>query len=105
MAANGKASRSFRSNGFGDAPGRWWPRAWTLSVSLVCPRRGPQLVAPGGQLLALGLGGQALSVIPSHGLVIVAMSDNRKGGNSRMAIPDAVVNAVLELDAVVSAES
>jgi CubicO group peptidase (beta-lactamase class C family) len=27
MAANGKASRSFRSNGFGDAPGRWWPRA------------------------------------------------------------------------------
>jgi hypothetical protein len=33
------------------------------------------------------------------------MSDNRKGGNYRMAIPDAVVNAVLELDMIVSLES
>jgi CubicO group peptidase (beta-lactamase class C family) len=72
----------------------WWVHGEDDSSSL-----------PAGSFSALGLGGQAHSVIPSHGLVIVAMSDNRKGGNYRMAIPDAVVNAVLELDMIVSLES
>ena len=39
-------------------------------------------------------------VIPSHGLVIVALCDNSKGGNAGMAIPDAVVSAILGLDSV-----
>ncbi|MGH3639109.1 MAG: serine hydrolase domain-containing protein, partial [Mycobacterium sp.] len=72
----------------------WWVRGENDSSSL-----------PAGSFSALGLGGQALSVIPSHGLVIVAMSDNGRGGISRMAIPDAVVKAALELDVVVSLES
>ena len=42
-------------------------------------------------------------VIPSHGLVIVALCDNSKGGNAGMAIPDAVVTAILRLDSVATA--
>jgi hypothetical protein len=55
---------------------------------------------PSGSFSALGIGGQVLSVIPSHGLVIVAMCDNSKGGNARMAIPDEVMSAILGLDSV-----
>jgi len=42
-------------------------------------------------------------VIPSHGLVIVALCDNSKGGNAGMAISDAVVTAILRLDSVATA--
>ena len=55
---------------------------------------------PQGSFSAVGIGGQVLSVIPSHGLVIVALCDNSKGGNAGMAIPDAVVNAIMGLDSV-----
>jgi CubicO group peptidase (beta-lactamase class C family) len=72
----------------------WWVRSDNESSSL-----------PEGSFCALGLGGQALSVIPSRELVIVAMCDTRKGGNPQMAIPDAVVDAILSLDAVASVES
>jgi len=51
----------------------------------------------------VGIGGQVLSLIPSHGLVIVALCDNSKGGNARMTIPDAVVNAIMGLDSVATA--
>jgi CubicO group peptidase (beta-lactamase class C family) len=53
---------------------------------------------PSGSFSALGLGGQILAVVPSHGLVIVALCDNKNGGNAQMAIPDAVVSAILNLD-------
>ena len=58
---------------------------------------------PQGSFSAVGIGGQVLSVIPSHGLVIVALCDNSKGGNAGMAIPGAVVSAIMGLDSVATA--
>jgi CubicO group peptidase (beta-lactamase class C family) len=58
---------------------------------------------PPGSFSAVGIGGQVLSVIPSHGLVIVAMCDNSKGGNAGMAIPEPVITAIMDLDAVANA--
>ena len=58
---------------------------------------------PQGSFSAVGIGGQVLSVIPSHGLVIVALYDNSRGGNAGMAIPDAVVSAIMGLDSVTTA--
>jgi hypothetical protein len=58
---------------------------------------------PQGSFSAVGIGGQVLSVIPSHGLVIVALCDNSRGGNAGMAIPDAVVSAIMGLDSVTTA--
>jgi CubicO group peptidase (beta-lactamase class C family) len=70
----------------------WWVRGENTSSAL-----------PPGSFSAVGIGGQVLSVIPSHGLVIVAMCDNSKGGNAGMAIPDAVMTAILALDKVANA--
>jgi CubicO group peptidase (beta-lactamase class C family) len=70
----------------------WWARGENSSSPL-----------PHGSFSAVGIGGQVLSVIPSHGLVIVALCDNSKGGNAAMAIPDAVVSAILGLDSVATA--
>jgi CubicO group peptidase (beta-lactamase class C family) len=70
----------------------WWVRSENTSSPL-----------PPGSFSAVGIGGQVLSVIPSHGLVIVALCDNSKGGNAGMAIPDAVMSAILRLDSVATA--
>ena len=70
----------------------WWVRGENTTSAL-----------PPGSFSAVGIGGQVLSVIPSHGLVIVAMCDNSKGGNAGMAIPDAVMTAILALDKVANA--
>lgn len=70
----------------------WWVCAESTSSPL-----------PPGSFSAVGIGGQVLSVIPTHGLVIVALCDNSKGGNVGMAIPDAVVSAILRLDSVATA--
>jgi CubicO group peptidase (beta-lactamase class C family) len=72
----------------------WWVRGDNTSSPL-----------PRGSFSALGLGGQILTVVPSHGLVLVALCDNNNGGNAQMAIPDAVVSAILSLDPVASAAS
>lgn len=50
---------------------------------------------PGGSYSAIGLGGQTLSVVPAHKMVIVAMRSYRDGANTSMALPDDIVNAVL----------
>jgi CubicO group peptidase (beta-lactamase class C family) len=70
----------------------WWARGENTTSSL-----------PPGSFSAVGIGGQVLSVIPSHGLVIVAMCDNSQGGIAGMAIPEAVVTAILALDEVANA--
>jgi CubicO group peptidase (beta-lactamase class C family) len=67
----------------------WWVRGENTSSPI-----------PQGSFSAVGIGGQVLSVTPSHGLVIVALCDNSKGGNAVMAIPDAVVRAIMGLDSV-----
>jgi CubicO group peptidase (beta-lactamase class C family) len=64
-------------------------------------------VLPAGSYSAMGQGGQTLSVVPSLDLVIVTMSEPTEGGNTEMAIPDAVLSAILSLaplDAVPSVE-
>jgi CubicO group peptidase (beta-lactamase class C family) len=63
----------------------WWVRGADSASPL-----------PPGSFSAVGVGGQVLSVVPSLGLVLVAMCDNSKGGNAGMSIPDEVVSAVLE---------
>jgi CubicO group peptidase (beta-lactamase class C family) len=70
----------------------WWVRGENTSSPL-----------PPGSFSAVGLGGQILSIVPSLGVVIVALCDNSKGGNAGMAIPDAVVSAILGLDSVATA--
>ena len=70
----------------------WWVRGENSSSPL-----------PQGGFSAVGIGGQVLSVVPSHGLVIVALCDNTKGGNAGMAIPEAVVSAILRLESVATA--
>jgi CubicO group peptidase (beta-lactamase class C family) len=70
----------------------WWVRGENTRSPL-----------PQGSFSAVGIGGQVLSVIPSRGLVIVALCDNGKGGNAGMAIPDAVVSAIMGLDSVATA--
>lgn len=87
-----RSTRALVTTGLADPFGHygylWWVIGEHTSSAL-----------PPGSFSAIGLGGQALTVIPSRGLVVVAMCDNRKGGNPRMFIPDAVVTAVLDLTA------
>lgn len=70
----------------------WWVRGDNPSSPL-----------PPGSFSAVGLGGQILSIVPSLGLVIVALCDNRSGGYAQMAIPDELVSAILGLDSVATA--
>jgi CubicO group peptidase (beta-lactamase class C family) len=70
----------------------WWVRAENTSSPF-----------PPGSFSAVGLGGQILSIVPSLGLVMVALCDNRSGGNAQMAIPDELVSAILGLDSVATA--
>ena len=91
-----RSTRPMMATGLPDPFGHygylWWVRGENTTSPL-----------PQGSFSAVGIGGQVLSVIPSHGLVIVAMCDNIKGGNAGMAIPDAVVNAIMGLDSVATA--
>ncbi|MDT5333971.1 MAG: hypothetical protein QOF31_5268, partial [Mycobacterium sp.] len=50
---------------------------------------------PPGSYSAIGLGGQILSVVPSYGVVIVAMRAH--GGVAPMTMADDIAKAVLEL--------
>jgi CubicO group peptidase (beta-lactamase class C family) len=51
---------------------------------------------PPGSYSAAGLGGQAVSVIPSHQMVIVAQREDRAGGFTQMALPTDIIDSVLE---------
>lgn len=70
----------------------WWVRGENTSSPF-----------PPGSFSAVGLGGQILSIVPSLGLVMVALCDNSSGGNAQMAIPDELVSAILGLDSVATA--
>lgn len=50
---------------------------------------------PAGSFSAVGLGGQSLSIVPSHELVIVAMNDGSEDGSSQMGISDTAMRAML----------
>jgi CubicO group peptidase (beta-lactamase class C family) len=86
-----RSTRPIMATGLPDPFGHygylWWARGENTSSPL-----------PQGSFSAVGIGGQVLSVIPARGLVIVALCDNTKGGNAGMAIPDAVVSAILNFD-------
>ena len=88
-----RSTRPIMATGLPDPFGHygylWWVRGENTSSPL-----------PQGSFSAVGIGGQVLSVVPSHGLVVVALCDHSKGGNAGMAIPDAVVSAILGLDSV-----
>lgn len=56
---------------------------------------GGDCLLPTDSFSAVGLGGQSLSIVPSHELVIVAMNDGSEGSNSQMGISDAVIRAIL----------
>jgi CubicO group peptidase (beta-lactamase class C family) len=51
---------------------------------------------PSGSYSAAGLGGQAVSVIPSHQMVVVAQRENLDSGFPQMALPTGSINAVLQ---------
>jgi CubicO group peptidase (beta-lactamase class C family) len=51
---------------------------------------------PSGSYSAVGLGGQTVSVIPSHQMVVVAQRENLDRGVPQMALPTDIINAVLE---------
>jgi CubicO group peptidase (beta-lactamase class C family) len=93
-----RSTRSIMATGLPDPFGHygylWWVRGENTTSPL-----------PPGSFSAVGIGGQVLSIIPSHGLVIVALCDNSKGGNAGMAIPDEVMSAILALDNVAHATS
>jgi CubicO group peptidase (beta-lactamase class C family) len=90
------STRPILSTGLPDPFGHYGYLWWVPGANTSSP-------LPQGSFSAVGLGGQVLSVIPSHGLVIVALCDNSEGGNAGMAIPDAVVTAILGLDSVATA--
>jgi CubicO group peptidase (beta-lactamase class C family) len=50
---------------------------------------------PAGSFSAIGLGGQILSVIPSHQLVIVALRQNIDNRSPQMALPSQLIKAVI----------
>jgi CubicO group peptidase (beta-lactamase class C family) len=50
---------------------------------------------PPGSYSAVGLGGQSVSVIPSHQMVIVAQREDRAGGFTQMALPTDIIDSVL----------
>jgi CubicO group peptidase (beta-lactamase class C family) len=91
-----RSTRPIMATGLPDPFGRygylWWVRGEDTTSPL-----------PPGSFSAVGIGGQVLSIVPSHGLVIVALCDNSKGGNAGMAIPDEVMGAILALDDVAHA--
>jgi CubicO group peptidase (beta-lactamase class C family) len=82
-----RSTRPVMATGLADPFGHygylWWVRGADSGSPL-----------PPGSFSAVGVGGQVLSVVPSHGLVMVAMCDNSKGGNAGMSIPDDVMGAV-----------
>jgi CubicO group peptidase (beta-lactamase class C family) len=51
---------------------------------------------PPGSYSAVGLGGQSVSVIPSHQMVIVAQREERAGGFIQMALPTDIIDSVLQ---------
>jgi CubicO group peptidase (beta-lactamase class C family) len=51
---------------------------------------------PSGSYSAVGLGGQTVSVIPSHQTVVVALRENLHSGFTQMALPTDIINAVLQ---------
>jgi CubicO group peptidase (beta-lactamase class C family) len=91
-----RSTRPIMSTGLPDPFGHygylWWVRGENTSSPL-----------PQGSYSAVGLGGQILSIVPSLGLVIVALCDNKSGGYAQMAIPDELVRAILGLDSVATA--
>jgi CubicO group peptidase (beta-lactamase class C family) len=50
---------------------------------------------PAGAFSAVGIGGQALTVVPDRELVIVAMCDTTTEGKTRMLIPEEITSAVV----------
>jgi CubicO group peptidase (beta-lactamase class C family) len=63
---------------------------WWTTVS------GDAAALPSGSYSAIGLGGQTLSIIPSHQTVIVAQRKNQDSGSTQMTLPTDVINAVLQ---------
>jgi CubicO group peptidase (beta-lactamase class C family) len=88
-----RSTRPIMATGLPDPFGHYGYLWWVSGDDTASP-------LPPGSYSAVGIGGQVLSVIPSRGLVIVALCDNSKGGNAGMAIPADVVNAILALDSV-----
>jgi CubicO group peptidase (beta-lactamase class C family) len=86
-----RSTRPIVATGLADPFGHYGYLWWARGVGSSSP-------LPPGSFSAVGIGGQVLSVVPSHGLVIVAMCDNSKGGNAGMSIPGEVVSAVLGAD-------
>jgi CubicO group peptidase (beta-lactamase class C family) len=74
---------------FGQYGYLWWVRGADTSSPL-----------PADSFSAVGFGGQTLTIVPSHGLVIVTLCDNMSGGNAQMSIPEAVLTEILNLDQV-----
>ncbi len=57
---------------------------------------GDATALPPGSYSAVGLGGQTVSVIPSHQMVIVAQREDRAGGFTQMALPTDIIDYVLQ---------
>jgi CubicO group peptidase (beta-lactamase class C family) len=91
-----RSTQPMMATGLPDPFGHYGYLWWVCADNTTSP-------LPPDSFSAVGIGGQVLSVIPSHGLVIVALCDNSKGGNAGMAIPDDVVSAILALDTVANA--
>jgi CubicO group peptidase (beta-lactamase class C family) len=71
----------FRSYGY-----LWWTNDGADAAAL-----------PAWSYSAVGLGGQTVSVIPSHQVVIVALRQNQDDGSMQMALPIDITDAVLKL--------
>jgi CubicO group peptidase (beta-lactamase class C family) len=56
---------------------------------------GDAAALPPGSYSAVGLGGQTLSIIPSHQTVIVAQRNNLDGGSTAMTLPTDLLNTIL----------
>lgn len=50
---------------------------------------------PSGSFSAIGIGGQIVSVIPSHQMVIVALRQNLDSRSTQMALPSDIIKAVI----------
>jgi CubicO group peptidase (beta-lactamase class C family) len=57
---------------------------------------GDATALPPGSYSAVGLGGQTVSVIPSHQMVIVAQREDRAGAFTKMALPTDIIDSVLQ---------
>lgn len=58
---------------------------------------GDAAALPPGSYSAVGLGGQTVSIIPSHQVVVVTQRQNKDGGSMQMALPTDITDAVLKL--------